>query len=53
MKFYQIWVAGGILTETTNPNPNCTYQIEGLVNYSVVLELNKEMMQNKNVRYSC
>ena len=32
---------------------NCTHQMEGLLNYSVVLELNEEMMQNKNVGYSC
>ena len=32
---------------------NCTHHIEGLHNYSLVLELNEEMMQNKNVRYSC
>ena len=32
---------------------SCTHQMEGLLNYSVVLELNEEMMQNKNVGYSC
>ena len=31
---------------------NGTHQMEGLLNYSVVIELNEEMMKNKNVRYS-